>query len=526
MTDEPGVDPPSRGAGSWALGAALCVLFAGLVAACGLTSSGDDDADATPATQQESPSTDTPTTEHDDGHGPDATDAPEATDVPDSDSTTGGAGAGPVSFASNVQPIITETCASCHTGDGPGTQHVRFDTAQDVADADISLVIETKFMPPWPAGDASVDFERDWSLTDEEIAGILDWHAAGSPLDVAADTPIVPANGVIGIDDPDVTALASGSYDGSPETEDIYRCFVYDPEVEERSFASKMEFIPDQTEVVHHAVGFLLSAEDRAEVDEIDGADGNGGWTCFGFSPGRSAQLIFTWAPGTDPTEFPEGSGLEVQPGDFFVMQTHFHYDIDAPGDRSTFAIEWSDAEDPVAIELNTYLAPAEIPCRGDETGPLCDRDAARAKAVEAYGPAGVLADALLAVCGKTVDDFAGMTDGIASASCDSRVGSPGTIVSVFGHEHELGKSFRLTINPDTPDEVVLLDIPDWDFDWQLIYEPVDDIRLERGDTIRVECVWDRSRRDPALEPAYVLWADGTDDEMCFSTIVTMPLDG
>lgn len=63
-----------------------------------------------------------------------------------------------------------------------------------------------------------------------------------------------------------------------------------------------------------------------------------------------------------------------------------------------------------------------------------------------------------------------------------------------------------------------------WDFDWQFIYEPTDSIVISRGDTIRVECTWDRALRDPELEPAYVLWADGTNDEMCFSTIVTRPV--
>ena len=70
----------------------------------------------------------------------------------------------------------------------------------------------------------------------------------------------------------------------------------------------------------------------------------------------------------------------------------------------------------------------------------------------------------------------------------------------------------------------VLLDIPVWDFDWQLIYEPTESIVIDRGDTIRIECTWDRALRDPLLEPAYVLWADGTDDEMCFSTVVTRPV--
>ena len=58
-------------------------------------------------------------------------------------------------------------------------------------------------------------------------------------------------------------------------------------------------------------------------------------------------------------------------------------------------------------------------------------------------------------------------------------------------------------------DEVVLLDIPRWDFDWQMLYDPVEDIVVEPGDVVRIECSWDRSLRDPALEPGWclVIWS-------------------
>jgi hypothetical protein len=101
-----------------------------------------------------------------------------------------------------------------------------------------------------------------------------------------------------------------------------------------------------------------------------------------------------------------------------------------------------------------------------------------------------------------------------------------GEIVSVFGHEHELGRSFRMTLNAGRSDERILVDIPNWSFDWQYNYRPVDSIVLEPGDVITIECSWDRSRRDPNLEPAYILWANGTNDEMCFSTIATRLVAG
>jgi hypothetical protein len=103
-------------------------------------------------------------------------------------------------------------------------------------------------------------------------------------------------------------------------------------------------------------------------------------------------------------------------------------------------------------------------------------------------------------------------------------MGGTGEIISVLGHEHEIGDWFKMTLNPGRPDEQVLLDIPDWDFDWQYNYRPVDKIVIDADDVVLIECGWDRNRRDPDLEPAYILWADGTNDEMCFATISTRPV--
>jgi hypothetical protein len=82
-----------------------------------------------------------------------------------------------------------------------------------------------------------------------------------------------------------------------------------------------------------------------------------------------------------------------------------------------------------------------------------------------------------------------------------------------------------MTLNPGTPDEVVLLDIPKWEFDWQLDYRPIETIVLDDDDVIRVECSWDRSLLDDDAEPRYIMWAEGTADEMCYSQIVTRPAD-
>lgn len=512
--------------GRW-FGLALCIAPAAILAACSIGS--DDESGSADTTTPTSVAASPTQPDVADTSPPTSADATGETSETDDETGTDVAPRS-ISFSAEIEPIITETCATCHTGNGPGTQHLRLDTAGIVAKSSVGIefVTRTGFMPPWPASDDSVEFLHDWSLSDEEVALLAEWHELGTPLDVDPDHRIEPTAPTARLDDPDIVVRSRGSYDGTLGQDDEYRCLVYDPELDEPGFMTGLDFLPEQEQVVHHAVGFRVRAQDRALVDEIDGAGGNGGgWTCFGFTPAPSADLVYAWAPGQAATRYPDGNGLEMGPGDFFVVQTHYHYDVEAPADQSTLALDWlpvDSAQDVVPVAISTFIGPAEIPCSSDESGPLCERDAAVALAKERYGASGFIPDAVLGMCGQTPADYAGFTDGVASSTCDMRAGVSGEIISIFGHEHELGTSFRFTLHPDTPEEVVLLDIDEWDFDWQLNYLPVESIAIEPGDTIRMECSWDRSLRDPDLEPAYIVWADGTDDEMCFASMVTRPL--
>ena len=277
--------------------------------------------------------------------------------------------------------------------------------------------------------------------------------------------------------------------------------------------------------MVHHAIVTPVRAGDLPRFQAEDAADEGSGWSCLAGMGTNGGDRVAGWVPGQRPVAFAEGDGFDLQPGDVLVAQIHYHYEASAPPDRSGMTLEL--AQDPAGItplDTVTLIGPVEMPCPPGATDVLCDRSAALADVSERFGPGGgVIANALHRGCGSTPDELAGASDGtIAETTCDYPVRRPGEIVGMLGHMHEYGKDYRLTLNPDTPEEKVLLDIPVWDFGWQLSYGPVDTIALEPGDTMRVTCRWDRSLR-PELPMRYILFAEGTDDEMCFSTVTIRP---
>jgi mono/diheme cytochrome c family protein len=444
-------------------------------------------------------------------------------------------------FSAAVLPVIQSNCASCHTGTGPGTGELRLDTADQVAAAakGISAAVTNRVMPPWPASHKGLSFKANRSLSDADLNAIVAWANGGAALDVPPTTPIVPAKQVVTPLKRDAV-MRGLPYKGSTAKADDYHCQVYDPKITKSSFLQGMDLEPDQTRVVHHGLLFHAKAASRPQAEKLDAGEAGNGWTCFGFpSLGRGGPQggdmtqLMSWGPGQAPEVLPADTGVAMEPGDFFVMQVHYHYDTTTealPADESSLVVDFA-TETAIAaaggklapVTLSLYLGPAEIPCSTGQTGPLCDRPGALQQLVGQFGPfAGFIANGLLLQCGGKVEDFAAMTNGVASSRCDLPA-QPGEIVSVWGHEHEIGASFRMTLNPGTPNERVLLDIPQWSFDWQLNYYPTDKVVLKASDTIRVECSWDRSRAKSGAEARYITWSEGTNDEMCFSQIVTRP---
>jgi hypothetical protein len=79
-----------------------------------------------------------------------------------------------------------------------------------------------------------------------------------------------------------------------------------------------------------------------------------------------------------------------------------------------------------------------------------------------------------------------------------------------------------------------MVDIPDWHFHWQQFYRflPGQEVVLQPGDEIRLECVYDNSEQhQPEVDgepiaPRDVTWGEGTLDEMCLNyIIVRVPYD-
>jgi polyisoprenoid-binding protein YceI/mono/diheme cytochrome c family protein len=432
------------------------------------------------------------------------------------------------SFAQEVQPVLEANCAACHAPGEIGSSMWELADAGDAAEVASGLAVVTSagYMPPWPASELGVEVRHPMRLTPEEIATIGEWAEAGGQLDVADDAPVSPpATPAMAEPRPDRVVRMQEPYRVTPVEEDDYRCFILDPAVTEPTFLTGYTFDPDQLEVVHHAIVTRVRAAQVPAMVAKDGTDDGPGWSCLAGSGMSTGERIAGWVPGQRPVVYGPGDGFDLQPGDVLVAQIHYHYAPDVPADRSGMTLQLDPASpEMVGLQSRTLIGPVELPCPTGIVGPLCDRDAAIADVAQRFGPgAPFIADGLHLACRSTPEQIAATFDGQrGTTTCDFPVRQSGDLIGMLGHMHEIGSSYRMTLHPDSDREQVLLDIPVWNFAWQLAYSPVEELRLERGDVIRVTCTWDRGQRHDEV-PAWIVFAEGTQDEMCYTSLTVRP---
>jgi hypothetical protein len=93
------------------------------------------------------------------------------------------------------------------------------------------------------------------------------------------------------------------------------------------------------------------------------------------------------------------------------------------------------------------------------------------------------------------------------------------TIHMLMPHMHLLGKSVKMTMTPPGGKTEVLIDIPEWDYNWQEVYFLKVPMKVAAGTRFEIEAVFDNSAtnpKNPHDPPIDVRFGEQTTDEMLF----------
>lgn len=185
-------------------------------------------------------------------------------------------------------------------------------------------------------------------------------------------------------------------------------------------------------------------------------------------------------APGVPATVYPAGAGKRLPAGAWLKFELHYTPNGRAAEDRSRVGFVFADGK----------------PERAVYTGAVAT--------TEFEIPAG--ADNHEVVAEMTFENG-------------------GEIVSFLPHMHLRGKSYRYELDRPGAETEVLLDVPRYDFNWQLSYEPLEPIRVEPGTVLRGIAHYDNSADNPANpDPTIaVRYGEQSFEEMMFGFFDWIP---
>ena len=371
-----------------------------------------------------------------------------------------GGPASPVTYHRDVARILQQNCVSCHRDGGIAPFALDDLTAVKERARTISRVVREGTMPPWfaaapPEGTAS-PWANDRSLSARDKADLLAWIAsADRPAGDPAETPAkraYPSEWSIGT--PDVVIPLSRAFDIKATGFMPYQFDVVQTEFTEDKWVSAYEILPSERDVVHHVI-VQVHERGAAVNDRDEGAAGY--WAAY--VPGNGAHV------------YPEGFARKIPAGAKVSFQIHYTPSGTAKKERLRLGLIFAPA--PPRFEVKTAA----------------------------------VAQPRLAIPPGAANHVETRTQ---------RVPFDLPVTSLLAHMHVRGKAFKFEVTyPDGKTET-LLDIPRYDFNWQLRYDLKQPRLLPRGSTLKITAVFDnspgnRANPDPTK---LVRWGRQTVDEM------------
>ncbi len=407
-----------------------------------------------------------------------------------------------VTFYKDVLPVLQNRCQECHRPGEVGPFSL-LTYKQAVRWSDLMKeYTASRAMPPWkPAGGPAYRNER--TMPKAEIELLAAWVDAGCPEGDPKQGP--PEKVFAGAAEwqfgkPDLVIEMPDEFHLGPTGPDHFRAVVMPSGLTEDKMIVAYEVKPGNPRIVHHTINYFdttgtarqleqAEADRKKEANEPDRGPGYTSAMGIGFTPSRLDAVggIGGWTPGLRGFRLPTGTGYSLPKGSDVVVQMHYHRTGKPEKDRTRIGLYF--AKDAAALKpLNALVVPGLV------------------SPTDAFKPFETIP------AGKSEFEVRGRV--VVEQDC--------TVYSVLPHMHMLGKKIKVTMTPAGGKERLLVDIPEWDYNWQESYFFKEPIAVKAGTTFEVSAVFDNGAanpNNPSSPPRDVKRGQQTTDEMLFGFI-------
>jgi len=374
-----------------------------------------------------------------------------------------------VTYHGRISRIVARHCVECHRAGGAGP--FPLDTYADLVAhaAMVREVIDRGTMPPWFAAATSADPEtgrvhtpwaNDRSLAKPDKLDLLGWLDGGRPEGDPAEAPNPRTySDEWQIGTPDAVFEFAEPVAVKATGVMPYQTVIVETHLPEDRWVRAIEVQPGDRNVLHHA------------LIHLDGGDEDGGDDSRDAAARERGGFWGEYVPGQNTLVYPDGFAKQLPKGARLRFQMHYTPNGTATTDRTRVGVIY--AQEPPQHEVRV---------------------------------AGIV--------NARISIPPGAADHREEASL--RLPVDATILGFLPHLHVRGKACRYELVRSDGTRTTLLDIPRYDFNWQLLYRLHQPLALAAGDTLVFTAWYDNSPGNPANpDPTQTIrWGPQTYDEM------------
>ena len=367
-----------------------------------------------------------------------------------------------LTYHNRISRIVQNNCVDCHRKKGLGP--FSLETASDLKShaGMIKTVVENGSMPPWFAA-KSEDEKKDneklvWAnerrLSEEDKKDLLNWLASNREIGDSSDAPKPKMYAEQwNIGKPDKEFRLPRKRKIKATGFMDYQYAMVETEFETDKWISAVEIRPTDPKVVHHVLVLIRRPGQRRDRDELDGF-------FAAYVPGNSFQI------------FPKGFAKKIPAGSKLIFQLHYTPNGKATEDQTVMGLKFYDGKPKHRLRVKGIAQKRlSIPARNSNY----------------------------------------------SREQIHVVGRDAKLMAFMPHMHLRGKKFKYElVDPKTKKSETILDIPKYDFNWQLVYRLAEPFSIKGGSVLKVTGTFDNSEENLANPDPNrtVSWGDQTYDEM------------
>ena len=375
-----------------------------------------------------------------------------------------------VTYARDISRIIGANCLECHRTGGVGPFALDSYDAVARRATMIRTVIDEGAMPPWFAAPMhgkdgaaiASPWSNDRSMSAAEKGAIAAWIAAGKPEGDPKDLPSPRTfpKGDWSIGPPDAVFKLPEPIAIKADGFMPYQNVLVPTNIAEDRWVKAVQIVPSDPSVVHHVLVFALdeaAAKDPATRRRLGADEASGYWAAY--------------VPGNDSMILPDGMARKLPANSSLLFQIHYTPNGKATQDQMKLGVVFAD-EAPKHLVRTAAVANLRLNI-----------------------PPGA----------KNHEE-----DGLIRIPADAK------ILAFMPHMHVRGKAYRYELELPGGSKRTVLDIPNYDFNWQLRYELREPMDAPRGAVLHGTAWYDNSTDNPANpDPTKtVRWGPQTVDEM------------